>query len=193
MDEARAPEGLGAVNDTGPVADAAPVADVGAVVRALVRRGETVATVESLTGGLLASRLVDVPGASAAFRGGLVVYARALKHTLAGVPEDLLAARGPVDEAVARALADGGRARCGTHWAVATTGVAGPAPQDGVAPGTVFVAVTSPDTMRVWPLALTGDRTAVRTAAVDAACGLLAQVLERSDARAGGGDARDSS
>lgn len=187
MHEARTPEGRGAVNDVGAVADVEPV------VRALARRGETVATVESLTGGLLASRLVDVPGASAAFRGGLVVYASALKHTLAGVPEDLLAARGPVDEAVARALADGGRARCGTHWAVATTGVAGPDPQDGVAPGTVFVAVTSPDTMRVRPLALSGDRTAVRTAAVDAACGLLAQVVESSDAPVDGGRSSDSS
>lgn len=163
-------------------ADGTGTGAAGTVVRALARRGETVATVESLTGGLLASRLVDVPGASAVFRGGLVVYATDLKHTLAGVPEELLAARGPVDEAVARALADGGRARCGTHWAVATTGVAGPDPQDGVAPGTVFVAVTGAETAQVRPLALTGGRAAVRAAAVDEACAMLTRTLAGSDA-----------
>ena len=69
-------------------------ADLLALLR---RRGETLAVAESLTGGLLAATIVDVPGASTVFRGGLVVYATDLKASLAGVPEDLLAVRGPVE------------------------------------------------------------------------------------------------
>src|SRR6266480_3056648 len=101
------------------------------VLHALVERGETLAVAESLTGGLLAATLVDVPGASKAFRGGLVVYATDLKHRLAGVPESLLAERGPVDPDVALALAAGARHACGADWGLATTGVAGPEPQGG--------------------------------------------------------------
>ena len=115
-----------------------------ALIAALRRRGETLAVAESLTGGLLAATLVDVPGASRVFRGGLIVYATDLKATLAGVPAELLAARGPVDPDVAVALARGARERCGADWGLATTGVAGPEPQDGAAVGTVFVAVAGP-------------------------------------------------
>ncbi len=118
------------------------------LVDRLAARGETVATAESLTGGLLAATIVDVPGASAVFRGGLVVYATDLKATLGGVPVDLLAERGPVDPDVAAALAAGARERCGATWGLATTGVAGPTPQDGIAVGTVFVAVAGPSTRR---------------------------------------------
>ena len=98
------------------------------VLAALESRGETLAVAESLTGGLLAATLVDVPGASRVFRGGLVVYATDLKATLADVPAELLAAEGPVHPAVATALAVGARRRCGADWGVATTGVAGPDP-----------------------------------------------------------------
>src|SRR5947208_1140004 len=78
------------------------------VLHALVERGETLAVAESLTGGLLAATLVDVPGASKAFRGGLVVYATDLKHRLAGVPESLLAERGPLhDQLTSRGGCDG--------------------------------------------------------------------------------------
>ncbi|TBL27016.1 CinA family protein, partial [Verrucosispora sp. SN26_14.1] len=79
------------------------------VVHRLTERRETLATVESLTGGLLAATIVEVAGASAVYRGGLVVYATELKEQLADVPADLLAARGPVDGDVAAALAEGGR------------------------------------------------------------------------------------
>src|SRR5205085_5916692 len=102
------------------------------IALALLRgRGETLAVAESLTGGLLAATIVDVPGASRAFRGGLVVYATDLKATLAGVPPQLLEARGAVDPDVAAALAGGVRQRCRADWGLSTTGVAGPDPQDG--------------------------------------------------------------
>jgi nicotinamide-nucleotide amidase len=147
-------------------------------IRSLVERGETLAVVESLTGGLLAATIVEVPGVSAVFRGGLVAYATDLKATLAGVPPDLLAARGPVDPEVAVALAEGGRTRCGADWSLATTGVAGPDPQDGKPVGLVFVAVAGPGgSGGVRRLTLPGDRAAVRAGAVAAALDLLAERL----------------
>jgi nicotinamide-nucleotide amidase len=154
------------------------VADVVAdLVERLAARGQTVATAESLTGGLLAATIVDVPGASAVFRGGLVVYATDLKATLAGVPMDLLEERGPVDPDVAAALAAGARERCGATWGMATTWVAGPTPQEGIAVGTVFVAVAGPSSARL-ALRLDGDRLAIRTAAVRAAVALLSTALD---------------
>ena len=102
-------------------------AEVGAVavVHTLLERRETLAVAESLTGGLIAATLVGIAGVSAVFRGGLVVYATDLKHSLAGVPAELLAERGPVDPDVARALAQGARERCGADWGLASTGAAG--------------------------------------------------------------------
>lgn len=147
------------------------------VVQLLVERGETLAAVESLTGGLLAATVVGVPGASRAFRGGIVAYATDLKASLAGVPQDLLAERGPVDPDVAAALAAGGRARCAADWGVATTGVAGPREQDGKPVGLVFVAVDGPDGAEVRRLELAGDRQAIRTGAVAEALRLLTERL----------------
>jgi nicotinamide-nucleotide amidase len=147
------------------------------LVRVLIERGQTLAVVESLTGGLLAATLVEIAGVSAVFRGGLVVYATDLKASLGGVPPDLLAARGPVDPDVAVAMAEGGRARCGADWALATTGVAGPDPQDGKPVGLVFVAVAGPGGSAVRRLSLPGDRAVVRAGAVTAALDLLAEKL----------------
>jgi nicotinamide-nucleotide amidase len=157
------------------------------IVRLVAERGETFATAESLTGGLVAATVVEVPGASAVFRGGLVVYATDLKHALAGVPEDLLAARGPVDPDVALALAAGARRRCGADWGLATTGVAGPDPQNGIAPGTVYVAVDGPGEGtggEVLRLELAGDRAAVRTESVTRVLRLFAERIEATRARA---------
>ncbi len=154
----------------------------GAVVLGLGERQETVAAAESLTGGLVAATIVEVPGASAVFRGGLVVYATDLKHTLAGVPEELLAERGPVDADVALALAAGARERCGTDWGLATTGVAGPDPQGGKPVGLVFVAVAGPRGATVRELNLAGSRADIRTGAVSAVLGLLVDELRKAPA-----------
>ena len=121
-------------------------------------RGETVGVAESLTGGLLAAALVEAPGASTTFRGGLVVYATELKASLAGVSEALLAERGPVDGDVAKQLAAGARDRCGADWGLATTGVAGPEPQGGIAPGTVWIGLAGPGEPTAELLQLDGDR-----------------------------------
>jgi nicotinamide-nucleotide amidase len=147
------------------------------VLHRLTVRGETLAVAESLTGGLLAATIVDVPGASAVFRGGLVVYATDLKGSLAGVPAELLAARGPVDPDVALALARGARERCAADWGLATTGVAGPDPQDGHPVGRVYVAAAGRTADRVRELTIAGDRAAVRAGSVAAALALLDDLL----------------
>lgn len=94
--------------------------------RLLAEHGRTLATAESCTGGMIAELLTAVPGSSAYLRGGVVAYANAAKTTLLRVPEALLAEHGAVSEPVARAMAEGARARFGTDYAVATTGIAGP-------------------------------------------------------------------
>jgi nicotinamide-nucleotide amidase len=152
------------------------------VVHELVERRQTLSVAESLTGGLLAATIVEIPGVSSVFRGGLVVYATDLKHTLAGVPQRLLDERGPVDPDVARALAQGVRQRCGTDWGLATTGVAGPEPQDGKPVGMVFVAAAGPDGTTVRELSLAGSRAEIRTATVTSVLSLLIAELRGSTA-----------
>ncbi len=147
------------------------------VVAELTARGETVATAESLTAGLVCATLARVPGASAVLRGGLVVYATELKASLAGVDPELLAARGAVDPEVAAQLAAGARERCGATWGLGLTGVAGPSSQDGVDPGTVYVGLAGPGTRTVRTLELTGDRDMIRTESVCAAFALLGDHL----------------
>jgi nicotinamide-nucleotide amidase len=161
-----------------------PQVAAAAAVHALVDRRETLATVESLTGGLVAATVVEIPGVSAVYRGGLVVYATDLKHALAGVPEELLADRGPVDADVALALAAGARERCQADWGLATTGVAGPEPQDGKPVGLVFVAVAGPSDATVRELRLDGNRDAVRTQSVTAVLQLLVDQLRGAPAPA---------
>lgn len=140
---------------------------------ALRASGSTVATAESLTGGLIAAALTSAAGSSATFRGGLVVYATDLKASLAGVDTDLLAERGAVDPDVAAGLAEGARDRLGASFGLGITGVAGPSPQDGKAVGTVFLALAGPGRTVVRELRLDGDRAAIREASVQAALTLL--------------------
>jgi nicotinamide-nucleotide amidase len=151
------------------------LSEVSSMVDALLRRGQTVATAESLTGGMVAATLTDIPGISSVYRGGFVVYATDLKNVLAGVPEGLLAERGPVDPDVARALAEGARERCEATWGLATTGVAGPDGQDGKPVGLVYIAVAGPDGVTVRELDLAGSRRQIRTATVEAVLQLMAE------------------
>jgi len=144
----------------------------------LVRsRGATLATAESLTGGLVGAALTDIPGISAIYRGGVIVYATDLKATLAGVPTDLLADVGPVHPDTAIALATGVRQRLGATYGLATTGVAGPDPQAGIEAGTVYVAAAGPDAVRVQRLSLSGDRAAIRQGSVQAVLRLAAELV----------------
>jgi nicotinamide-nucleotide amidase len=155
-----------------------------AAVHRLVERSETVATAESLTGGLVASTVVEIPGVSSVYRGGVVVYATDLKNLLAGVPADLLAERGPVDPDVALALAEGVRQRCVADWGIATTGVAGPEPQDGKPVGLVYVAVAGPAGSTVRELKLAGNRAAIRSESVTSVLRLLTDCLTTASSAA---------
>lgn len=145
----------------------------GQVLDRLRAGGQTVAVAESLTGGLLAAALTDVPGASAAFRGGMVTYATELKTVLLGVDALMLARHGAVYPPVAVAMADGVRARLGATYGLATTGVAGPEPADGQPVGTAHIAVSVADDTVVRTIALTGDRQQIRRLTVEHALGLL--------------------
>ncbi|MFE4466693.1 CinA family protein [Oerskovia sp. NPDC056781] len=147
-------------------ADLTPAADAADLLTLLASRGWTLAVAESLTGGLVTARLVAVPGASAVLRGGVTAYATDLKASVLGVDAELLAARGAVDPVVARQMAQGVRRLLGADVGLATTGVAGPDPQDGKPPGLVHVAVVSPERTEVAELHLDGDRAAVREATV---------------------------
>jgi nicotinamide-nucleotide amidase len=154
-------------------------------VRLLTVRGETLAIAESLTGGLVAAGITAVPGASKVFRGSVTAYATELKRNLLGVDADLLAARGAVDPQVAAEMAAGVRKALGADWGIATTGVAGPDPQDGQPVGTVYVAVHGPFAPgdgsapggKVEALRLNGDRAEIRMESVRSVLALLLREL----------------
>jgi nicotinamide-nucleotide amidase len=160
------------------VAAAAPEA-----IARLVARGLTIAVAESLTGGQLVAALVDVPGASAAVHGGVVAYDTAIKHSVLGVDAALLASQGAVDPEVARQMASGVRVALAVDGkpadvGLATTGVAGPEPQDGKPVGTVFVGIAFGDRVEAVELSLAGSRREIQSATVQAALATLLAVLD---------------
>jgi nicotinamide-nucleotide amidase len=145
------------------------------VAALLLERGVTLAVAESLTGGLIASRLVNVAGASSWFRGGLVSYASQIKFDLLDVPE------GPVVSAeAAEAMASGVRKLLESDVGLSVTGVAGPDEQDGQAPGTVFVGLDVGGGATSVALRLPGDRPRVRSYAAISALDALRRALQRS-------------
>ncbi len=147
-----------------------------AVAGALAVEGLSVGLAESLTGGLAASRLVNVPGASRWFRGSVVSYASEVKYEVLDVPE------GPViSEAAARAMAEGACRVLGSDVGLSITGVAGPDPQDGFPPGTVFVGLAHPGrATEAVGFTVPGDRDRVRQYATIAALDLLRRSLRPS-------------
>jgi nicotinamide-nucleotide amidase len=152
------------------------------IVAELARRGERIALAESLTGGLLTSAFVDVAGASAVVSGGVVAYATALKAALLGVDAELLATRGAIDADVARQMAAGARERLAldgrpADYGLATTGVAGPDPQDGHGAGTVWIGIADAAGASAELVRLAGDRDAIRRGSVGAALELLERRL----------------
>jgi nicotinamide-nucleotide amidase len=157
-------------------AAAEPLAEL--IVTLLTERGQTVAVAESLTGGLLAASLVEVPGASVVFRGGIVAYATDLKSALLDVPAALLERYGPVHADVASAMAEGVRRRLDATFGVATTGVAGPDPADGQPVGTVHIAASGQLSTVRQTLSLAGGRRSIRDQTVLQSLLLLQRMLE---------------
>ena len=154
-------------------------AQVKDLIGQMTRRGLTVATAESLTGGGLVARMVDVPGASHVVRGGACTYAVDTKASVLGVSRARLDQTGPVDEQ----RAEGARVRFGAAIGLATTGVAGPGPAYGFPAGTVHVACAHEGGTEHRLVHLEGDRARVRTGAIDAALALLRDVRDSSGGR----------
>lgn len=157
------------------------------LVATLQVRGETVATAESLTGGLVAGALTAAPGASKVYVGGVVTYATHSKEELLGVPPEIIEGAGVVSAQCAEAMASGVRRLLGTTFGVSTTGVAGPEEQEGKPVGTVFVGLAGPGAVVSVSLDLDGDRdrVAIREATVEAALALLLEHVPREEPRLG--------
>lgn len=153
-------------------------------VRLLTERSRTVATAESLSGGLLGAMITAVPGASAVYRGGVIAYATDLKVDLLDVPGEVVAEHGVISAECAEAMAAGVRERARATYGLGLTGVAGPDLQEGHPAGTVYVGLATPDGVTSVRLALRGDRDAVRSGACRAALELL--VTDTSSTDAGG-------
>lgn len=146
----------------------------GLIVAKLRERGWTIATGESITAGLVAATLAEVPGCSQVLRGGVVAYQVDVKESVLGVPAQALA-HGVVSEEVASAMAQGAARTLGARIGVGTTGAAGPEAHDGTAPGTAYVAVwmhggpDQPAVSRSRLVTASGDRARVRAAVAAAA------------------------
>ncbi len=151
--------------------------EAASLITLAVRAGVTLATAESLTGGLVCAALVSEPGASAVVKGGIVAYDSAIKASVLGVSPVDLAEEGPVSHVVAIAMARGVCRALGADVAVATTGVAGPEPHGGQAAGTFVIAVVGPKVERVVTYFADGDRASVVQRAVAFALGDLKNVL----------------
>lgn len=151
------------------------------IVRLLVERKQTLALAESCTGGYIAHRITNVPGASAVFSAGIVTYSNEAKQRFLGVRAETLAANGAVSEPVAREMAEGARRAAQTDYAISVTGIAGPGggtPEKPV--GTVFIGLASAQETRVWRCFNPGERLAFKQATSDQALGELLALLGRS-------------
>ena len=150
------------------------------LLRLLRERKLTFSTAESCTGGLIAKRITDLPGASQAFRGGVVSYTNEVKRDVLGVPQNLLDTFGAVSEPVARAMAEGCRRITGSDLAVSVTGVAGPDRDDrGNEVGTVFIALASSvDTVCMLADCGRESRAEIRRRAADQALALALEHLQ---------------
>ncbi len=159
--------------------DERPVEEL--VLAACLKRGLSLATAESCTGGLVAARLTSVPGSSDAFRGGVVAYADGVKREELGVSDELLARHGAVSAEVAAAMAAGARAQLGADVAVAVTGIAGPGggtPEKPV--GLVYLHAEGTEGSASRELNLPGDRSAIRGRATAAALHVVRTLLAQS-------------
>lgn len=151
-------------------------------------QGLTLGTAESCTGGLIAKRITDLPGASAVLKGGIVSYTNEVKHGVLGVPQELLDQYGAVSVEVARAMAQGARRVLGCDLAVSTTGVAGPDPDDRGNPvGLVYVALAGPDFCHVRTVHLGSGRERVRNLAANHAFDLVRRYLSGLPSEEGAG------
>jgi PncC family amidohydrolase len=161
-------------DEPGSTSTAEPEQVAAACLDALRDRDQSLATAESLTAGLVCATLASVPGASDCLLGGLAAYATGVKSSVLGVDPALIERHGVVSAECAKAMAESACRLFGADWAVATTGVAGPAEQDGRPVGTVYAAVAErAGSAQVRHLALAGSRDHIRRQAAQAALSML--------------------
>ena len=160
--------------------------DAASVQVLLLGGGATVATAESLTGGLLGGRFTSVPGSSEVYLGGVVTYSTDLKASLLGVPVEVVDGPGVVSAECAEAMATGVRRLTGSTYALSTTGVAGPDSQEGKPAGTVYVGLAGPRGVRSVALDLAGSRESIREQTVAAALSALSEQLSTDRGKCGG-------
>lgn len=158
-----------------------------ALLQKFIDKNLKLAIAESLTGGMLSAEIVSVPGSSKVLLGAIVAYQTSLKHEMLGVSRALLENQGAVDPEVAAQMASGVRTKLanktGTEETqvigISTTGVAGPDPQGGILPGTVYIAISGPAPIgeAVYAFEFSGDRADVRQATVEQAISCLGECL----------------
>ena len=145
-----------------------------AVIGKMLReRGATLSLAESCTGGMIGERITSIAGSSDYFLGGFVVYSDEMKTRLLGVDPALIAQHTAVSEPVARAMAEGARARTCSTYAISITGEAGPGSATGIPPGTVFIGFAAPDRSEVRKIHVPGDRNRIRTLGAQSALDFL--------------------
>lgn len=147
------------------------------ILEILRTRGESISVAESLTGGGLAEALSSLPGSSQIFLGSVTAYQPEIKSSLLKVPAELISEFGVVSEEIAVAMADSVKQIMNSTWSISTTGVAGPGPSDGVAAGTVWVAIEGPISQTL-QLELSGTREIVRNATIAGAIAAFARILK---------------
>ena len=147
------------------------------IVKVMKRRGLTLSTAESITGGGVASAITDVAGSSAIFLGSIVTYSDLSKTKFLGIPKRTLTKSTAVSDVVAREMAESVREQFGSDFAISTTGVAGPGKAYGQKAGTVWVAIASKSETITIELALTGERNAIRGATIESALACLSRIL----------------
>ena len=148
-----------------------------ALIKLLKRRGLTVSTAESITGGGLAEAFTSVPGSSAVYQGGLITYSDVSKTKFLGVTKRVLNKHTAVSEEVAIQMAQSARTQFKTDFAISTTGVAGPGRAYGQKVGTVWIAIDSKAGTTAVQLALAGDRAQIRHATIESALATFTRIL----------------
>jgi nicotinamide-nucleotide amidase len=146
------------------------------IIRTLSQADESLATAESITAGGISSALTSIEGSSQIFLGAIVAYQNHIKEEVLGIDKSVIASHTVYSQEVAVAMAQAVRLKFGSTWAIATTGVAGPGPSDGVPSGTVWVAIDGPVTQTL-ELSLAGGRESVRNATVATAIGSFTRIL----------------
>lgn len=151
--------------------------EIAAIIKVMKRRGLTLSTAESITGGGLGELFTSIPGSSGVYQGGLITYSDVSKTKFLGVLKKTLNKYTAVSEEVAIAMAQSVRAQFKTDYAISTTGVAGPGRAYDQKAGTVWIAIDSRDGTTTVALALTGDRAEIRHATLESAIATFSRIL----------------